>query len=106
MHIRLLAVGDRQPAWVDEAFGIYTERFPREWKFRVDLIATVTEWTDAAREMIAERTDIPDVERPNKGPSKSAAATEAAQLAVTADCDRFNRSAVRVRLPSCATAQK
>ena len=41
MHIRLLAVGDRQPAWVDEAFGIYAERFPREWKFRVDLIATV-----------------------------------------------------------------
>jgi 23S rRNA (pseudouridine1915-N3)-methyltransferase len=41
MHIRLLAVGDRQPAWVDEAFGIYTERFPREWKFRLDLIATV-----------------------------------------------------------------
>ena len=41
MHIRLLAVGDRQPSWVDEAFGIYTERFPREWKFRLDTIATV-----------------------------------------------------------------
>jgi 23S rRNA (pseudouridine1915-N3)-methyltransferase len=35
MHIRLLAVGDRQPAWVDDAFGIYTERYPREWKFRL-----------------------------------------------------------------------
>lgn len=40
MHIRLLAVGDRQPGWVDEAFNIYTGRFPREWRFRVDTIAT------------------------------------------------------------------
>ena len=40
MHIRLLAVGDRQPSWVDDAFGIYTERFPREWKFRIDVIST------------------------------------------------------------------
>ena len=41
MHIRLLAVGDRQPSWVDEAFGIYSERLPREWKFRLDVIPTV-----------------------------------------------------------------
>lgn len=41
MHIRLLAVGDRQPPWVDDAFGAYTARFPREWKFRLDVIATV-----------------------------------------------------------------
>ncbi len=41
MHIRLLAVGDRQPPWVDDAVGIYTERFPREWKFRLDTIPTV-----------------------------------------------------------------
>ena len=41
MHSRLLAVGDRQPSWVDEAFGIYAERFPREWKFRLDVIPTV-----------------------------------------------------------------
>jgi len=41
VHIRLLAVGDRQPSWVDSAFGIYSERFPREWKFRLDTIATV-----------------------------------------------------------------
>ena len=40
MHIRLLAVGDRQPAWVNDAFGIYAERFPREWKFRLDTIPT------------------------------------------------------------------
>lgn len=41
MHIRLLAVGDRHPSWVDDAVGIYTERFPREWKFRLDTIPTV-----------------------------------------------------------------
>lgn len=41
MHIRLLAVGDRQPSWVDEAFGKYTGRYPREWKFRLDTIGTV-----------------------------------------------------------------
>ncbi len=41
MHIRILAVGDRQPPWVDGAFGLYAARFPREWKFRLDTIATV-----------------------------------------------------------------
>jgi len=41
VHIRLLAVGDRQPSWVDEAFGKYTGRYPREWKFRLDTIQTV-----------------------------------------------------------------
>lgn len=40
MHIRLLAVGDRQPAWVEDAFKQYTARYPREWKFRLDTIAT------------------------------------------------------------------
>jgi 23S rRNA (pseudouridine1915-N3)-methyltransferase len=41
MHIRLIAVGDRQPAWVDDAFATYIARLPREWKFRIDSIATV-----------------------------------------------------------------
>lgn len=40
MHIRLIAVGDRQPAWVDRAFDAYTTRFPNEWKFRLDVLAT------------------------------------------------------------------
>ena len=40
MHIRLIAVGDRQPSWVDDAFAVYSGRFPREWKFRLDCIAT------------------------------------------------------------------
>ncbi len=40
MHIRLLAVGDRQPGWVDDAFSSYSSRFPRDWRFRLDTIAT------------------------------------------------------------------
>lgn len=38
MHLRLLAVGERQPAWVDDAVASYTGRYPREWRFRVDAI--------------------------------------------------------------------
>ena len=40
MHIRLIAVGDRQPGWVDDAFHTYSTRFPREWKFRLDALGT------------------------------------------------------------------
>jgi 23S rRNA (pseudouridine1915-N3)-methyltransferase len=40
VHIRLIAVGERQPAWVDEAFAIYSKRFPQTWKFRLDTIPT------------------------------------------------------------------
>ncbi len=40
MHLRLLAVGDRQPAWVDEAFDTYSGRFPREWRFRLEGVRT------------------------------------------------------------------
>jgi len=39
VHIRLLAVGDRQPGWVDDAFSGYTSRFPRDWRFHLDAIA-------------------------------------------------------------------
>jgi 23S rRNA (pseudouridine1915-N3)-methyltransferase len=38
MHIRLLAVGDKQPSWVDTAFQTYAERLPHQWKFRLDTI--------------------------------------------------------------------
>jgi 23S rRNA (pseudouridine1915-N3)-methyltransferase len=38
MHIRLIAVGDRQPAWVDEAFAEYSQRLPRQWRFRLQAI--------------------------------------------------------------------
>lgn len=40
MHIRLIAVGDRQPSWVDTAFENYVQRLPRQWQFRLDIVAT------------------------------------------------------------------
>lgn len=33
MHIRLLAIGDRQPGWVGSGFKDYSARLPREWRF-------------------------------------------------------------------------
>lgn len=33
MHIRLIAVGDRQPSWVDTAFDDYAVRLPKVWQF-------------------------------------------------------------------------
>lgn len=40
MHIRLLAVGERQPPWVADGFNKYAERFPGTWKFSLDVVAT------------------------------------------------------------------
>ena len=40
MHIRLIAVGDRQPSWVDGAFGKYAQRLPRQWHFRLQAISS------------------------------------------------------------------
>lgn len=40
MHIRLLAVGDRQPGWVEAAFKAYVARMPRHWQFRLEAIGT------------------------------------------------------------------
>jgi 23S rRNA (pseudouridine1915-N3)-methyltransferase len=40
MHIRLIAVGDRQPSWVDIAFDDYARRLPRQWKFQLSTVAT------------------------------------------------------------------
>ena len=58
MHIRLIAVGDRQPSWVDDAFAAYAKRFPPPWKFRLDTIPTVkrNKPGDAAR-AIQQETD-------------------------------------------------
>ena len=60
MHIRLLAVGERQPAWVDEAFRDYTGRYPPQWKFRLDVIATAkrSRSDDAQRARKAEGEQI------------------------------------------------
>lgn len=40
MHMRLVAVGDRQPGWVDTAFSDYAARLPRSWKFTLRALAT------------------------------------------------------------------
>lgn len=39
MHIRLLAVGERQPSWVDAAFDDYAGRLPRNWRFSLQQLA-------------------------------------------------------------------
>lgn len=39
MHVRLLAVGDRQPSWVNQAFSDYERRLPRQWRFTLIEIA-------------------------------------------------------------------
>jgi len=40
MHIRLIAVSDRQPAWVGDAFDEYVRRLPGQWRFRLDRVST------------------------------------------------------------------
>jgi 23S rRNA (pseudouridine1915-N3)-methyltransferase len=58
VHIRLLAVGDRQPSWVDDAVAAYTARFPHEWKFRLDTIATVRrQRNDKSRQAVEAEGD-------------------------------------------------
>jgi len=50
MHIRMLAVGDRQPVWVVDACDNYIGRLPRAWKFRIDCIATARRAKNQAAE--------------------------------------------------------
>lgn len=60
MHIRLIAVGDRQPAWVDDAVAVYSNRLPPQWRFRIDRIQTArrsrNQSADKARQ--AETTQV------------------------------------------------
>jgi len=39
LHIRLIAIGERQPGWVDDAFSEYAQRLPRQWKFRLQAMS-------------------------------------------------------------------
>ena len=52
MHIRLIAVGDRQPSWVDAAFDTYASRLPRDWRFRIEHVS-------AARRGKSDKSDKP-----------------------------------------------
>lgn len=38
VHTRILAVGERQPAWVAAAVAHYAGRLPSAWRFRVDTV--------------------------------------------------------------------
>jgi 23S rRNA (pseudouridine1915-N3)-methyltransferase len=38
VHIRLIAVGERQPSWVDSAFDDYAGRLPKPWRFSLQTI--------------------------------------------------------------------
>ena len=54
--MRLIAVGDRQPSWVDAAFENYSQRLPRQWQFRLNLVAIAprSKKSDAGTAKIAE----------------------------------------------------
>jgi 23S rRNA (pseudouridine1915-N3)-methyltransferase len=51
VHIRLIAVGDRQPSWVDTAVENYVQRLPRQWQFRLDIITTAQRPKKSAAEV-------------------------------------------------------
>lgn len=59
MHVRLVAVGDRQPAWVATAFSGYVSRLPRQWRFRLEEIPAArrrkNDAADAAKAGEAEK---------------------------------------------------
>ena len=38
MHIRLIAVGQRLPAWVEAGCQEYIKRLPRDWNFALDAL--------------------------------------------------------------------
>lgn len=40
MHVRLIAVGNKQPGSLATAFDDYSLRFPRQWKFTLESVAT------------------------------------------------------------------
>jgi 23S rRNA (pseudouridine1915-N3)-methyltransferase len=40
VHIRLIAVSDRQPGWVGDAFDEYAKRLPGHWRFQLDVVPT------------------------------------------------------------------
>jgi 23S rRNA (pseudouridine1915-N3)-methyltransferase len=48
MHIRLIAVSDRQPPWVGDAFDEYVKRLPGQWRFRVHTLATARRTGDGS----------------------------------------------------------
>lgn len=68
MRVRLIAVGDKQPSWVDNAVAAYTERLPRHWKFRLDAIDTAprAKGGDATAAMQAEERKVLAAVKPSE----------------------------------------
>ncbi|MFQ6005384.1 MAG: 23S rRNA (pseudouridine(1915)-N(3))-methyltransferase RlmH [Woeseia sp.] len=60
--MRLIAVAGRQPSWVDDACDHYMQRLPRQWKFRLDVLATVrrSKGVDRASAVEAEGQKVLD----------------------------------------------
>ena len=58
MRVRLLAVGSRQPRWVDEGFSDYARRLPRGVGLALEPIAPAPGGMDARRGRDAEATRL------------------------------------------------
>jgi len=58
VHIRLLAVGDRQPQWVEDAFDTYARRLPRQWRFATEVVGTANRQKNTvAEKAVAAESD-------------------------------------------------
>ena len=66
MHIRLIAVGERQPSWVASAFDSYAARLPRQWRFRLHNLPTARrgKGTNAAAAIDSEGRKILELLKP------------------------------------------
>jgi 23S rRNA (pseudouridine1915-N3)-methyltransferase len=60
MHIRLIAVSDRQPPWVGDAFDEYVKRLPALWRFRLHVLppARRTGESNAGQAVRAEGANV------------------------------------------------
>ena len=60
MHLRIIAVGDRQPSWVGAAVAAYADRLPPQWKFGIDEVPAAQRSKSRGGEaaMVAEANKI------------------------------------------------
>ena len=53
--MRILAVGGRQPVWVDEAYESYASRLPADWRFELKVLPSANRPKKRAAEGAVER---------------------------------------------------